>query len=217
MSNGKFTEREILIPYSQGRELTEEGDILLFRGPSFISKAIGKITEGVHSHVATASWRGQDKESLLECVEFLEWNGGRTVSLRTQVAYKDWKIDVYRISSPVYKLKMNVNHMVISERLEYPGRAVTDTMRKMTGLPYGWRRIWEIAKVKMAGVRWLKKVNIDDEDTQIYPVCSSAVAYAVRKNYTDLIELRPDGLTSPADIARSPLTNYLFTYEKDWD
>jgi len=217
------------IPFSKILEdkLIHEGDVLLFRGFSFSSKIIAQFTGGIHSHAAMASW----SNGMIECIEFREWKGGRTVNLANEVKLReDGCIDVFRPCPLVVNLKseydstelVNGSHKFIldvySENIEYNGaaKAATNEMRKLTGLPYGWGRIWDIAKRKLLILRWFYKPRVEDEeDNGVYPVCSTAVAAAVRKHYTDLVHLRPDQNTSPSDLARSPLLNYLFTIIKN--
>ena len=67
------------IKYGRAKELIQEGDILLFRGSGIIGFLIKRYTAGVHSHVALAHKDG----NILECVEFREFMGGRSVSLTT--------------------------------------------------------------------------------------------------------------------------------------
>ena len=87
-------------------------------------------------------------------------------------------------------------------------------MRKMTGLPYGWKRIWWIAQYKLPVLRFFYKIEhlVDDTSTElIYPVCSTAVAYSFSKEGFDLVHNRADKATEPSDLSRSPLLQYLFT------
>ena len=87
-------------------------------------------------------------------------------------------------------------------------------MRKLTALPYGWRRIWWMAKHKMAGLRFFYKPDdlmIDTVKDVVYPVCSTAVSYSFNKNGYDLITNRSDEWTEPGQISMSPRLSYLFT------
>ena len=72
-----------IIPYSEALPLIQEADILLFRGKGIISWLIKRYGSGVHSHVGIAHW---DNDNL-QCVEFREFKGGRSVSLKTQVVW----------------------------------------------------------------------------------------------------------------------------------
>ena len=87
-------------------------------------------------------------------------------------------------------------------------------MRKMTGLPYGWRRIWYMAQLNLPFLRLSFPVEsiIDDSDNElVYPVCSTAVAHCFDATGYDLVHNRTNNYVEPSDIGRSPLLNYVFT------
>jgi hypothetical protein len=197
------------IQFSEAKLNIKEGDVLLFRGKSWISYGINKAGEGVHSHVAVASWHGDH----LECVEFKEGSGGRAVNLQRQVNDNPHLIDVFRPIQEYHTMKYSKGE-VKTTKSKFDGKCVTDTMRKMTGLPYGWMRIWWILRHKIAGIRLLydnEKVVDDTLRDVVYPVCSTSLAYSFSKCGFDLVKLRADEWTEPADIARSARLNYLFT------
>lgn len=231
----------IYIPYSLilKEKLINEADILQHRTTGVVSKFIRTFTEGEHSHSSMASW-SHNGDDVLENIEFLEWKGGRTVNLRHVVNENPQGIDVYRVSSPITILKTSFDmdeyalldwdcknpletvediddFSIETETLEFNGKAITNCMRRLTGLPYGYMRIWKIAKMKIPILRFFIKPDLNDEQDsdKVYPVCSSAVAHCYRKHYVDLMHARPDSKTSPADLTRSPLLNYMFTILKD--
>lgn len=198
------------LSYTKAKPLIHEADILLFRGSGIVSDFIRRAGEGLYTHVAIASWHS----SHLECVEFREWKGGRTTRLSRQVEQYSNLIDVYRIKSPQPCLKFNPDHNVISiSSIELDANAISECMRAMTGLPYGWKRIWWIAKHKLPFLRFLYDIeSITKDDGQvIYPVCSTAVASCCSASGYDLVPNRSDQWTEPSDIARSSLIQYLFT------
>jgi len=204
------------LSYKDAEPLIREGDVLLFRGRSWISFFIGRAGETAYSHVGLASWvrNGQD---ILECIEFREGGGGRSSNLERQVQKYPSIIDVYR---PIprwshWEFDSKNQNAVLIHR-SFDGRAVTHTMRHLTGLPYGWRRLWWIAKHKLAGLRLLfstKHLMHDEVGDVIYPVCSTAVAYSFNANGYDLIHNRGDSWTEPGQIAESTRLSYLFTLE----
>lgn len=204
------------LPYSQAKLLIAEGDVLLFRGASFFSKFITKYGQTKYSHVAVASWHnGDDKTNgLLECVEFREWKGGRTVNLGNVV--QDGNIiDVYRPAphKEIIKWDDNIKRFVVLT-VPFRGKKVTNTMRKMTNLPYGWRRIFWLAKYKIPFRRLIYNIDdfISDELRElVYPVCSTAIAYAFNSTGYDLLQNRNDNAMEPGHIANSPLLSPLFT------
>lgn len=221
---------KIIFPYDEIKPYINEGDILLFRGQGIVSKIISSMSRTPYSHVALASWvngRANTPKGILECVEFREgsalaglWNqnaagGGRSISLKQCVKQYPNQIDVYRPVPSFTSLVFNPETKTIEiEKKEFNGRAVTDIMRDMAGLPYGWRRIWWMTKHKLLLLRF----NVDKESLThdklgeiIYPVCSTSVAYCFNYYGYDLIHNRSDESTEPGDIALSPRINYLFT------
>lgn len=177
------------------------------------SRAIKVAGEGHYSHAAVVSGHRTNGSIFWECVEFREWKGGRTVSLESQIAEHDGLIDVYRAAPHFMELKYE-DDKVIGSRIALDGKCITNHMRSMTGLPYGWKRIWWIAKNKLPVLRWfydVESVTDDKHRDLVYPVCSTAVAYSYSKCGYDLIPNRADQWTEPNDLARSALLNYLFT------
>ena len=194
-----------IIPYSEATPLIQEADILLFRGNGFISWLIKRYGSGVHSHVGIAHWDSGN----LQCVEFREFKGGRSVSLKTQVDNNPFGIDVFRAAEAIdYG---NVSYLMDdSIRSE-----ITSTMLKLTGLPYGWRNIWKLVKHYLPLCR-LAPQNIKDNNATKIFVCSTASAYAYRTAYVDPVPYLADASVTPADLARSALFQYKFTIQKDW-
>ncbi len=218
-----------IIKYQEAKPLINEGDVLLFRGQGWASYFIGVASESVYTHVAVASWHNGDQKhlGLLECVEFREGSmfaglfnpnaagGGRTVNLLNEVLKYPGQIDVYRpVSSFTSTTFDTETKSITTKEVSFNGKAVTNVMRMMTGLPYGWRRILWLARYKLAGWRLFSDRSIlmsDELHDVVYPVCSTAVAYAFNSNNFDLISNKSDSWTEPADIARSSRLSYLFT------
>ena len=212
----------IYVPYSDAVEqhLIHEADVLLFRGAGVSSWLIKRYGGGVHSHAGMAHWDGDN----LECVEFREFKGGRAVSLKTQVETHPDNIDVFRPSQHVIYDKLNVipetEHRASGysqgdeHRIIDPNK-ITDTMIELTGLPYGWKNIWKLAKHYLPFYR-LAPQNMKDDDPMNVFVCSTAVAFAYRKSYIDPVPYLADSAVMPADLARSALFKYQFTISKDW-
>ena len=164
----------ILVPYHEAMNHIQEADVLLFRGKGLISWLIKRYGSGVHSHAAMAHWDGDN----LECVEFREFRGGRSVSMKTQVASHPDNIDVFR---PVSKIGYsefscwpeNEDNRSVKiecknedrEAIFVPEVAnkVTDTMLDLTGLPYGWKNFLKLGKHYLPFCR-LAPQNIKDEE-----------------------------------------------------
>ena len=194
-----------LIPYSEAMPLIQEADILLFRGKGVMSWLIKRYGSGVHSHVGIAHW---DNENL-QCVEFREFKGGRSVSLKTQVDNSPFGIDVFRAAKRVdYANDSYVLDDITKEK-------ISSIMLKLTGLPYGWRNIWKLVKHYLPFCR-LAQQNIKDNNATKIFVCSTAAAYAYRMAYIDPVPYLADSAVTPSDLARSALFEYQFTLQKDW-
>jgi len=208
------------LKFSEARQYLKEGDVLLFRGTGIVSFFIKRASEGKYSHVGVASAVGSNGSTIWECVEFREGKGGRTVNLEQYVKQHSGTIDVYRPKSEIKKAffeqnkakKWSYGEKVVA----FNGKCVTNIMRRMTGLPYGWKRIWWMAKNKLPFLRLFldtESVATDSPQDIIYPVCSTAVAYSFSRCGYDLVHHRSDQWTEPSDVARSSLLHYLFTLD----
>ena len=60
------------------------------------------------------------------------------------------------------------------------------------------------------GIRLLKQ-NVNDDEVAKAKVCSTAVTVSLRRNFMDPVPYLADARVSPADLARSPIIQYLFT------
>jgi len=201
------------INFKDAKELLSEADVLLFRGKGIWSYFIKRASEGRYSHVGLATAHGANGSKIWECVEFKENIGGRIVNLENYIDLYDGKIDVYR-ASDIKKIYNLENNSIETNKIILKKKKITNTMRNMTGLPYGWKRIAWMAQRKVPFLRWvynIESVTDDENKDLVYPVCSTAVAYSFAKNGYDLVHNRADMATEPSDISRSPLLSYLFT------
>ena len=193
------------IPYSEAKKLIKEGDVLLFRGKGIISWLIKRYGSGLHSHAAIAHWDGDH----LQCVEFREFKGGRSVSLRTQVNDTPSGSDVFRSAQKVQYEKEGYN---LTDAIR---SKISSILMLLTGLPYGWKNIWKLGLHYFPFCRLAPQNTKDEDPTKVF-VCSTAVAYAYRMAYIDPVPYLADSAVTPADLARSALFQYQFTIEKDW-
>jgi hypothetical protein len=198
--------------YEQWKYLVKEGDVLLFKGNKIYSRFLSVATDSPYTHCGVASWHND----ILECVEFHEKYGGRAVNLENYLKVDTRVIEIFR-PLPIFPWQsFNLETgQVDVENIKFVGTKVTDSMRGLTGLPYGWRRIWWIAKHKMAGFRLFynpSRAAVDSDATEqvIYPVCSTALAYAFSHNDYDLVANKADEWTEPAHIANSTRIDKLF-------
>lgn len=203
------------VRFEDAKELLREADVLLFRSRSLGAFFIRRASEGEYSHVAVASAHGDNGGTIWEAVEFKEWKGGRTVNLKEYIKSYKGEIDVYRASIEKIVITYDKNNRMTGiNRVPLNSKLITNTMRRMTGLPYGWKRVLWLAQHKLPFLRFFYSMeSVVDDNTKdlIYPVCSTAVAYSFSKAGYDLVHHRADISTEPSDIARSPLLNYLFT------
>lgn len=199
------------IKYDQAKELIQEGDILLFRGSGAIGFLIKRYTGGVHSHVALAHKDGD----VLECVEFREFMGGRSVSLKSQVDNSPLNIDVFRPVKSISYEEMDAEgntKLIEKNYTEETASAMTEDIIRWTGQPYGWSNIWKMFLRFIPGARLFQQ-NINDDEVAKAKVCSTAVTVALRRNFMDPVPYLADDRVSPADLARSPILQYLFTID----
>ena len=207
----------VYIKYDRAQHLLQEADVLLFRTKGFISACIRMLGEGLYSHVAIAS----KYNDFFEVIEYKEWFGGRTTNLENYVKLSKenkTEIDVYRVCPKLSHLEFDpLLDDVKYKQVNFDGREVTECMRKLTGLPYSYRRIFLILKIKL--FRWhilwdIKKIT-NEIPTQevIYPVCSTVLEHCFAIKGFPILKRKSDQFTEPSDFSRSPRLNYLFTLD----
>ncbi len=220
----------ILEKYSDVKSLIREGDVLLYRGTGWFSFLVRAYGESRYTHCGLASWWNGDANTsygILESVEFREGSflsglfgssgggGGRSINLDREIKKYSGKIDVYRPTQNFGYHKFDpIKKTTEYSKISFDGRAVTRTLRHMTGLPYGWKKVWFVAKYRLFCLGLYNNYEAlmnDSVQEIIYPVCSSVLAYAFNSNNFDLIKNKSDDWTSPGDIANSPRLSYLFT------
>lgn len=202
------------ITYDKAEKLIKEGDVLLFRNTGPLASFIRAATDSSYSHVGLASWY----EDILECLEFKEWIGSRAVNLKNYVENYFGEIDIFTPHCYSIITEFDCGTLVRKEtKVLFRGKKITNEFRYLTGLPYGWKRIWQIAARRT--YRMFRPYNEEYEDKLaekiIYPICSSAVAYCYNKHYVDLVRCKMDELVTPGDIAKSSVLNYLATIKKE--
>jgi len=181
-----------LVSLAAARREIADADLLLFRRSGLISVA----GRGVHSHAAKAAWWGDD----LFCLEVREWHGGRAVTLESQVQKFPNRIDV---------LRANPNQ----RWPEFDRTRSTLFMRRLAGCDYGYAAVLSAAMLHLPFVRLAVRADFDDSAIDRRPpFCSHACAMADRLGGgVDPVPHLADRLTEPADLARSPFYEYLFT------
>jgi len=206
---------KLVIPYKEAKKYIKDADVLLFQAPPFPSIGfwITRYTGGIHSHVALAHW----SNNRLMCVEQREFKGGRSVVLKSQVAQHPNRIDVYRAKPHVTipEVSYEDGHLgikLVNTKLgDQRCKAIIDTALDITGQPYGWKNIWKIFVGYAPLLRLARSNKNGDMEVSDCNVCSTLGSYAFRINYADPVPGLKDARTSPADLERSFLFDYLFT------
>jgi hypothetical protein len=207
--------QRILIPWEEVKPLVHEADIFLFRSTCWYSWFIQRFTQSEYSHVALASWHNGDN-SLLELIEFHGFRGGGAViNADTYFPSEKGHIDIYRPSSHYDKIWLNpTTREIESKIIQLQPKAITKKMRILTGMPYGWKRMWWFAKRYLVGLRLfydLEDLTSDEIEDIVYPVCSTAVSYAFSSYEYDLMKNKGDEWTKPSDVSESTLLHYICT------
>jgi hypothetical protein len=181
-----------LVPLAAARHSIHDGDLFLFRRRGLIATA----GRGTHSHAAKAAWWHED----LFCLEVREWHGGRAVTLESQVRKYPGRIDVYQ-ANPANRWP------------EYDRTRSTQSMRRLAGCDYGYAAVLAAAMLHLPFIRMAVRAEVDDNAIDRRPpFCSQACAMSDRVGGgVDPVPHLADRLTEPADLARSPFYQYLFT------
>lgn len=216
------------IKYNEAKNLLQEGDVLLFRRPnSFWSSLIRASGDSLYSHCALVSFtygnscnitNNEENDSIIEAIEIKEGVGGRTISLERYINTYDGQIDCFRPNSEHVRTYFDCSNRKLCQTvIKFNGRSVTNEMRRLTGVSYGWSRIWSMAMRSFVAWRYLfnSRDTFDDSVRSLYHfICSNAIAYCFSKNFVDLVHERSDEYVSPANLANSILLDYIFTLEK---
>jgi hypothetical protein len=207
-----YEKDRIYIPYLEAKPLIKDADLFLYRGDAWYSFFIKRASRGEYSHAGLASWN----DNILESIEFHGWRGGgATFNADNLFPEYTKQIDVYRVSDYIEIINYNKEFAATTyNNLVLDRKCVCQTMRNLTGLPYGWRRIFWFIKSYLFGLRFcydLEDLTSDELEKLIYPVCSTAIAYSFNKCGFKLLHQLADEWTQPSNLANSPLTNYLFT------
>jgi hypothetical protein len=164
-----------------------------------------------------AGWTNGDPDSPYNRLMAYEmrWWGARGTKLSAHAKQWPSTIDVYRVSDTFTTYKWNP-HLQIQEGTThvFDRKAAVTAMRDFCEPgAYGKMHLVWTALTHIPIVRFCYRPPTDDEleDRSRPPYCSEAVAYAVRKAFSDIVRNTPDHFTEPGDLARSPLLHYMFT------
>jgi len=206
------------LTYDQAKDHIKEGDVLLFRGQSLVSKFIQSITNSEYSHAAIASWTNGDSDPILEVLEFREFLGSRAINLQVYLEnLPDNTIDVF---SPSYNLTRKEYYKDINQVVDvdetFRGKLITKDFRRHLGEDYSYWQILNILWYHVPVLRFFinESIFIDENGEFKYSICSSSIASVFSRNYTDLVKFKANAYTTPSDLSQSPLLSYLFTITK---
>ncbi len=212
----------IELPYNEAREHIRDADVLLYSGHGLIPGLIKIAGLSTYSHVGLAGWANGNPESRYSRLMVYEMRvtGGQGTSLSSYVEKWPGRIHVYRVSDfhTVYEWNEALKSLTSSTKvLERKSRKLAVAIMQDFCRPgeYGMMHLWWTALVHLPGLRIFFRPPTDDqlEDRSRPPYCSEAVAWALRKAFTDVVKNMPDHYTSPGALARSPLLHYMFTLQ----
>jgi len=167
------------VEYAGIRGQIRDGDILLFRGKSWISRLICWVTGSPYSHSAILAW----------------WNGRLMVLEAVGPG-----VTTSRMSVVVSKYSGKVELWTTDEHL---ARAeVIRTAQLLLGKRYSTFKLFRNLKQLVFG-----RPRQEPADPEAPPedfVCSEFVSRVWRAGGIDLVKDAPDVYTKPSDIAKSP-------------
>lgn len=205
------------VKFSDAAPMIERGDVLLYRGFSFVSFLISGFTDSVYTHVAVVDKFDLDGEPFCELVQFREFKGGMASSLWRDVEKYSGKIDVFRPERSAEVSEYDeTTKSVKTVAVPFDSERVLSKMRKITGQEYGYARILALwfRAAPLARFFTPKSVLNATPERLVFPVCSSSVSWCFSKTGYLLVRKNPNW-TTPGDLAYSPRLSYLFTLEKD--
>lgn len=175
--------------YLTARPRIRTGDVLLWRRtwrPSNRLIAWMGGTEYCHASMAVW-WRCVGGRGVLMCVDTVQGQGGRAVTLSSQVERWPGRIDVYRPVPP------------------YDGGLASQDAVRAAGEPYGW------GSLGMATLRrFLRTALTDDGLNGGVPFCSQLVSRAARVGGRDPRPGLADCCTEPGHLAKPYFSEPLF-------
>jgi hypothetical protein len=169
----------VLLHYGGIRGKIQDGDILLFRGKSWISRVICRVTGSPYSHAAIVAW-WSDRLMVLEAV------GKGIVVSRMSVVVNQYsgKVELWTTDEKLVRTEV----IRAAQRLLGKRYSLSKLVRNFARLVLG-------------------RPRHDEADPDAPPadfVCSEFVSRVWRAGGIDLVKDAPDVYTKPSDIAKSP-------------
>ena len=180
MRSGRgVTEQRVFLHYGGIRGKIRDGDILLFRGKSWISRLICRATGSPYSHAAIVAW-WSDRLMVLEAV------GKGIVVSRMSVVVNQYsgKVELWTTDENLARTEV----IRAAQRLLGKRYSLSKLVRNLARLVLG-------------------RPRHDEADPDAPPadfVCSEFVSRVWRAGGIDLVKDAPDMYTKPSDIAKSP-------------
>ena len=180
MRSGKgVTKQRGFVHYAGIRRGIRDGDILLFRGKSWLSRMICRITRSPYSHAAIVAW-WDERLMVLEAV------GKGVVVSRMSVVVNQYsgKIDLWTTDRDLARAEVIRAAQRLFGKRYSPYKLIRNLARLVLGRP-----------------------RHDEADPEAPPedfVCSEFVSRVWRAGGIDLVQDSPDVYTKPSDIAKSP-------------
>lgn len=207
----------ILLPFDEAAKYIIDGDLAFYRGSSFWARWIQGVGRSSYSHVSMLGWEDGDyTQPFSDLMAYEMRTGGGHASIFVSHC-ESWsgKIDIYRISDTHVTYRwQEETHKQIGKMHILDRRYAVSLMRRFcrTG-NYGW---WHLATTYLVNAPVLRIFFHQPTDDEMEygehkPYCSEAVAFAVKKAFTDLVCNTPDSYTQPGALAASPLLHYMFT------
>ncbi len=189
-----------LLDYATARSEIRSGDILLCSGSSLFSTLIQKTTESIWSHVAFVI--RLDAIGRIMVLESVESIGVRTVPLSSYVQN-------YNATGKGYPGKL-----LIARHSQFKSANITALSQSavnLLGYPYNNQDI-----LRIAARIGMKSFGFEKNDPMIQPehayICSE-YAYDCYRSVGVSIDYDPSGFVAPADFAKTPEINPLFSLE----
>jgi hypothetical protein len=169
----------VLVHYAGIRREIRDGDILLFRGKSWISRIIRRVTGSPYSHAAIVSW-WNDRLMVLEAV-----GKGIVVSRMSVVVHQySGKVELWTTDAKLVRTE------------------VIRAAQRLLGKRYSPYKL-----IRNLGRLVFRRPRHDEVDPDAPPddfICSEFVSRVWRAGGIDLVSGAPDMYTKPSDIAKSP-------------
>lgn len=166
------------LDYGEFRGSIQNGDIVLFRGRSWVSRAIRWVTNSPYSHAGVVGWWG-DRVLVLEAVG----KGIVATRLSHVVHHYDGQCELWTTDAGLRR------------------EEVVRAAQLLLG------RAYSMAKILRGLRRLVFRSRAREADPVIAPeafVCSEFVSRVWRAGGIDLKADAPDAFTKPGDIARAP-------------